>query len=107
MSTCDCSTTSGWIIENAFHNKNCQCHSCRPDILPENDPVNKPAHYVFGRKYEAIDVMEDWFPDNPQLFTALKYLARAGRKDPKKEKEDLEKCIYFINRYIKLKESTK
>ena len=34
------------------------------------------------------------------LGNALKYIARAGRKDPAKTEEDLRKAIWYINRYI-------
>lgn len=34
------------------------------------------------------------------LGNAVKYIARAGRKDPTKTEEDLRKAIWYINRYI-------
>ena len=34
------------------------------------------------------------------LGNAVKYIARAGRKDPAKTEEDLRKAIWYINRYI-------
>jgi len=43
----------------------------------ENDNVNHPNHYTFGR-YEVIDVLEDWFPTDPLLWQVGKYIARAG-----------------------------
>lgn len=42
--------------------------------------VNHPAHYAEGRKYEPKDVIRDWGL-NFNLGSAVKYLARAGRKD--------------------------
>jgi hypothetical protein len=30
----------------------------------------------------------------------VKYIARAGKKDPEKTSEDLKKAIWYINRYI-------
>lgn len=38
-----------------------------------------PAHYVDGRQYEPLDVIEDWQLDF-HLGQVLKYVARAGRK---------------------------
>lgn len=62
------------------------------------DIINKPKHYNFAT-IEPIDVIEDWQLDF-RLANALKYISRAGKKDPSKTKEDLEKAIWYINRYI-------
>ena len=62
------------------------------------DLVNHPPHYNQG-KYEVIAVIEDWkLPYH--LGNATKYIARAGKKDPTKTTEDLEKAIWYIRRYI-------
>ena len=63
----------------------------------EYDPVNRPSHYTEGRKYEPIDVIEDW---NLGFCTgnALKYISRAGRKD--NAIQDLEKAKWYIKREI-------
>ena len=45
----------------------------------ENDIVKHPAHYCYG-KYEPKDVIRDWGL-NFNLGSAVKYIARAGRKD--------------------------
>lgn len=68
-----------------------------PDI--KEDMINSPSHYAEGRNYEPIDVIEDWDLDFC-LGNALKYISRAGRKDPTKEIEDLKKSVYYINRKI-------
>ena len=47
-------------------------------------------------KYEVIDVINDWRL-NFQLGNAIKYIARAGRKDPSKTVEDLEKARFYID----------
>jgi hypothetical protein len=62
-----------------------------------NDPVNHPAHYTFG-KYEAFDVLEDWFGTDPLLWQVGKYIARAGRKGSMLE--DLEKAAWYLARRI-------
>ena len=71
---------------------------------PKNDPVNRPAHYTDG-KIEVIEFIED---KNLGfcLGNAVKYIARAGKKDPTKEIEDLNKAKWYIERRIKeLKEA--
>lgn len=62
------------------------------------DPVNHPSHYTSG-KIEVIDFIEDQKLDF-HLANALKYICRAGKKDKNKTKEDLEKAVWYINRYI-------
>lgn len=67
--------------------------------------VEHPSHYNTG-KYEVIDVINDW-QLNFQRGNAVKYIARAGRKDAAKEIEDLEKACYYLNYEIKqLKNAT-
>jgi len=62
-----------------------------------SDPVNHPAHYIFG-KFEVIDVLEDFFPTDPLLWQVGKYIARAGRKGS--ALEDLEKAAWYLRRRI-------
>lgn len=66
----------------------------------EFDNVNHPKHYTEGRKYEPIEVIEDWKLDFC-LGNALKYISRAGRKDETKTIEDLEKAKWYIDREIR------
>lgn len=65
----------------------------------ETDPVNRPAHYTDG-KIEVIDYIEDK-KLGFCLGNAIKYISRAGKKDPEKEVEDLNKAIWYIERRIK------
>lgn len=67
-------------------------------LKPKNDPVNHPSHYTDGQ-IEVIDFIEDK-KLGFHLGNAVKYIARAGKKDPAKTVEDLEKAIWYINRYI-------
>lgn len=64
------------------------------------DNVNHPAHYG-GKEnlYEAIKVIEAW-ELGFCLGNAVKYIARAGKKDPAKRIEDLQKAAWYINREI-------
>lgn len=71
----------------------------------QSSSVVHPSHYNMG-KHEVIDVINDW-QLNFQRGNAVKYIARAGRKDAKKEVEDLEKARYYLNYEIeRLKNAT-
>ena len=61
--------------------------------MSNNDAVKKPSHYVEGRKFEPKDVIRDWGL-NFNLGNAVKYLARAGRKDD--IVQDLKKAQEYI-----------
>jgi len=62
------------------------------------DMVNNPAHYNTG-KIEVIGFIEDQ-KLGFHLGNAIKYICRAGRKDPDKTREDLEKAVWYLQRYI-------
>lgn len=64
-----------------------------------NDVVNHPSHYTDG-KIEVIDFIEDKGL-NFHRGNAVKYIARAGKKDQTKEVEDLKKAVWYLNREIK------
>ena len=55
--------------------------------------IEHPDHYASGRKYEPYKVIRDW-DLNFNLGSAVKYIARAGRKDDKIE--DLAKAIQYL-----------
>lgn len=67
---------------------------------PNNDPVNHPSHYTKG-KIEVADFIADQ-KLNFDRGNAVKYVCRAGSKDPNKEIQDLEKAIWYINHEIKM-----
>ena len=69
------------------------------DVL--DDPVNHPSHYTAGHKIEVIQFLEDWMLPF-HLANCVKYICRAGRKDPAKTIEDLEKGRWYLDRYIAL-----
>ena len=66
--------------------------------MPKDDAVSHPSHYTVG-KIEVIDFIEDKGL-NFNRGNAVKYLCRAGKKDPAKEIEDLEKAMWYINHEI-------
>lgn len=69
------------------------------------DNVNHPSHYASG-KIEVIEAIEDWCL-NFHRGNAVKYTARAGKKDPTKEIEDLSKAVWYLNREIECLKSVK
>lgn len=56
--------------------------------------IEHPSHYAEGRKYEPIDVINDW-ELNFNLGNTIKYISRAGRKD--NAVEDLKKAKYYLD----------
>ena len=66
------------------------------------DMVNHPNHYGGqDNPYEVIKVCEAWELDrDAYLFNVVKYIARAGKKDPAKELEDLKKAQFYLERRI-------
>lgn len=60
----------------------------------------KPDYYKY-RGGDVFDMAKHFELDYP-LGSALKYLLRAGHKDPAKKVEDLQKCIECIKRHIEL-----
>ena len=65
--------------------------------------IERPAHYVEGRKYEPKDVIRDW-ELNFNLGNVIKYVSRAGRKDSKIV--DLEKAKQYLQFEIDYLQST-
>ena len=62
------------------------------------DAVN-PSHYHGDRKYEPIQVIEDWNL-NYRLGCALKYISRNGRKPGENPTEGLRKAIWYLEREL-------
>lgn len=63
-----------------------------------NESINHPAHYNTGQ-IEVIDFIEDQELDF-HLGNAVKYICRAGRKNPDKTIEDLQKATWYLDRKI-------
>lgn len=66
-----------------------------PKELPK---IDHPDHYAKGRKFEPIDVIEDW-ELGFCLGNAIKYISRAGRKDDCLN--DLLKAKWYLEREIR------
>ena len=84
-----------------------RCTNCTAGIMCEcgkskkekSESVDHPDHYLKDSGHEVLDVIHAWKLDF-NLGNAVKYIARAGKKDPKKYKEDLNKAIWYINDHI-------
>lgn len=69
------------------------------------DMIN-PAHYHGDRKFEPIQVIEDWGL-NYRLGNAVKYISRNGRKPGEDPREGLRKAIWYLEREIEAYEEPK
>lgn len=61
-----------------------------------SDPIN-PDHYQFANGSQVIDITENM---NFLKGNVIKYVCRAGRKNPETELEDLLKAQFYLNREI-------
>ena len=66
-------------------------------IAEDVDMVNHPPHYT-SKKYEVIDILEEFFKDDPLLWQCGKYLLRCKEKGTMEQ--DLSKMIWYANRRI-------
>lgn len=62
------------------------------------ETINHPSHYTDG-KIEVIDFIEDKRLDFHK-GNAVKYIARAGKKNGADEATDLGKAVWYLNREI-------
>lgn len=69
------------------------------------DPVTKPQHYA-ASKIEVIEAITAW-ELGYCLGNVIKYVARAGKKDPSKHIEDLKKAAWYLQREIQTLEEEK
>ena len=76
------------------------CEPGCPGIKPADDTVNHPGHYGGDGPYETIKVLEAWDPERAFGFcwgNAVKYLSRAGKKNPMTLAEDLAKAAWYAD----------
>lgn len=88
---------NGGLDTEVIYCSNVKCANAKKD-----DVVNHPSHYTFG-KIEVIEAITDW-QLNFSLGNAVKYIARAGKKDPEKALEDLKKAEFYIKYEIAQRE---
>lgn len=70
------------------------------------ETVDHPRHYGGDTTYEVIKVIEAWRLDASFcLGNAVKYIARAGKKETAPMLEDLRKARWYLDREIAKLES--
>lgn len=74
----------------------------KDEKIDKTEQVNHPTYYK-SEKFEVIDIIED-FNLCFCAGNALKYILRAGVKDPLKYEEDLKKAIWYLQRIVDRKE---
>jgi hypothetical protein len=81
------------------------CENYDVEVLwaPALDGIDHPSHYT-AYSPEPIDVIMAWKLPFP-IGSAIKYMLRAGKKDPAKEIEDLRKAISMIEHEIRFRSS--
>jgi hypothetical protein len=95
------------IVRNSQVSTTYRCESSpRGENLQFKSEVDHPTHYGGDVPYEAIKVIEAWGLGFC-LGNAVKYISRAGKKDPSKEIEDLEKALWYLRRHIEKARSGK
>ncbi len=66
----------------------------------KKESVDHPDHYGGeSNVYEAIKVIDAW-ELGFALGNTVKYISRAGKKDPNKELEDLKKALWYLQHHI-------
>ena len=84
-------------------------------VDPNNEIIPQPVHRELGRKKEAVNHPDHYGgKDNPyevikvirawelsfSLGNVVKYVARAGKKDPTRRLEDLHKAMWYLQEEI-------
>lgn len=98
--TCDrCSAECpvSWFVDQHGYKTLCALCSAALHGTGAQDAIN-PSHYRLGG-VEVIDAIEAW-ELGFHLGNAVKYIARAGKKDPAKRREDLEKARWYLDREL-------
>lgn len=63
----------------------------------DDEAVFSPSHYTAYNQVEVIEITR-WLPFD--LGNSVKYISRAGMKDPEKEDQDLLKALWYVNDHI-------
>lgn len=70
-----------------------------------SDAINHPEHYQ-ANGIEVIEMIEALgFGEGFCIGNAIKYAGRAGKKDPTKYIEDLEKAVWYLKRRIEIEKA--
>lgn len=82
-----------------------QVNPIEEHMSDSSNSVDHPAHYGGADNiYEAIKVIEAW-DLNFNLGNVLKYISRAGKKDPRLEA--YKKAAWYMNREVERLENIK
>jgi hypothetical protein len=100
-------TETDWEFFNTYHIDGAFWGQRQPyavytmdDILKQFEQVDHPSHYGGEENpYEAIKVIDAWNLGF-SLGNTVKYISRAGKKDPQKELEDLKKAMWYLQHHI-------
>jgi hypothetical protein len=78
------------------------CKDYKDRIVDLTPDALRPNHYGGkDNQYEVFKVLEAWGLDKDfYLGNVIKYVARAGKKNKSKEKEDLQKALVYLQRRI-------
>ena len=91
---------SGVLPDNATIDEPLDGLFYEPPKLETSSAVNHPSYYGGAdNPYEAIKVIDAWGLDFC-LGNVVKYISRAGKKNPEKKKEDLLKALFYLNHEI-------
>jgi hypothetical protein len=100
---CGC-TMGGTMVPNPKRNIIPTYTQTTDTTITYNQPkeqVDHPSHYGGkNNEYEAIKVIDAW-DLGFSLGNTVKYISRAGKKDPTKEIEDLKKALFYLEHHIK------
>lgn len=88
-----------WMLKGVSSERNTKGDKIDDAIA---DPVNHPDHYTAGG-IEVIDIIEAKGL-GPHLSNVLKYILRVNVKYPRKWQEDIEKAIWYLERYIRFRD---
>lgn len=98
-----CCRKCGWLLDHDLA-RSAIAEECKPKpeihwlpLRPVEDDVNHPSHYTAYKGLEIIQLTEQM---NFCRGNAVKYIARAGLKNPDDEIKDLEKAKWYIQREI-------
>ena len=79
---------------------------CRNTSVETESVIEHPSHYR-SDKYECIEVMREVFGKEATshfcLLNAFKYIWRCGKKHESPD-EDINKAIWYLNKYLATKE---
>jgi len=85
---------------NYFNTDNEALQDFYKRVSSSSDSI-KPSYYNVNDTYEVFNVLEAWGLDKDfYLGNVIKYVVRAGKKNPEKYKEDLNKALIYLQKRI-------